>query len=635
MTKPYANKFDEFQSEAVEGILYEFEKQPSGRFLLVVPTGGGKTITAVKSINAMFQKGILDEHNDRVLWVAHRDYLCEQARESFLKYEEWYPDQASFRDSVKISMVSEAETHVKNDSNIKLIVIDEAHHTAAKSYHPLFDKPDAGVLGLTATPTRHDDKPLDFQYEAYSIGFPDLIDKGVILRPTVRTVETGLKFESVDSFTHAALANLDDETRNNKIVDAIAANVDDYQKVVVYVGEVKHAKNLAKAIQDSNLSNHFESISYIVGEDNSRGLSRDEFLELEKSYKRSLIVNVDILTEGYDDPTVNTVVMARPTRSKLVYMQAMGRAIRHDPDNAAKRAYVLEVVDELPNIRYRIDNRWLYAEICDALEPAVEDRTYSSDEELSSVLTNIYDSFNANEEDRQFFTPTEEERNRYSLLLFKVYNGNNNYRHIPLLIDKFNRVDVSRFYNYLSARIPYYVKKQINSDAIMQPLDKSFSPLLSDKKYQRRVLEAMQNSISEEGFEQELRPWITFVSLRYKKSKAELSKELLDFISEMVNREAIQEAILSRAYSPNSRLVRFPLPFNGFIGRLVDEATFNEVHNVINKLKLIKVEAESNDHRSDCEHILHNSPLPIEHSLAYSLPLIVRDNITYYTEVPE
>ena len=51
----FANKFDEFQSEAVEGILYEFEKQPSGRFLLVVPTGGGKTITAVKSINAMFQ----------------------------------------------------------------------------------------------------------------------------------------------------------------------------------------------------------------------------------------------------------------------------------------------------------------------------------------------------------------------------------------------------------------------------------------------------------------------------------------------------------------------------------------------------------------------------------------------------
>ena len=104
-------------------------------------------------------------------------------------------------------------------------------------------------------------------------------------------------------------------------------------------------------------------------------------------------MNVDVLTEGYDDPSVNTIVMARPTRSKLVYMQAMGRAIRHDPNNDAKTAYVIEIEDTLPNIRYRIDNRWLYAEISDALEPAVEDREYADVNGLNELLKGIYEQY--------------------------------------------------------------------------------------------------------------------------------------------------------------------------------------------------------------------------------------------------
>ena len=93
--------------------------------------------------------------------------------------------------------------------------------------------------------------------------------------------------------------------------------------------------------------------------------------------KKSILINIEVLAEGYDDPTIDTVVMACPMKSTLKYMQAAGRAIRRDKDNDNKKAYIVPVEDNLPNIRYRFDNRWLYSDISDALEPEVIDETYS------------------------------------------------------------------------------------------------------------------------------------------------------------------------------------------------------------------------------------------------------------------
>src|SRR5262249_14916411 len=132
-----------------------------------------------------------------------------------------------------------------------------------------------------------------------------------------------------------------------------------YKKVIIYVGTVNHVKSLYDQLLKSPLKEFYESISFITGSANSRGEDRAQFVEQEKKHKRSILVNVMVLSEGYDDPSVNTVVMATPSHSKLYYMQAMGRAIRHDPADPLKKAFCVEVEDTLPNIRYRIDNRWL------------------------------------------------------------------------------------------------------------------------------------------------------------------------------------------------------------------------------------------------------------------------------------
>ena len=65
-----ASRYDQFQQEAVDNLLNDFNEKQEGRFLLVIPTGGGKTFTAVKAVNELFEKGVLDPKEDRVLWTA-------------------------------------------------------------------------------------------------------------------------------------------------------------------------------------------------------------------------------------------------------------------------------------------------------------------------------------------------------------------------------------------------------------------------------------------------------------------------------------------------------------------------------------------------------------------------------------
>lgn len=631
MSKAYAEKYNEFQREAVGDICQDFTEKSNGRFLLVIPTGGGKTITAVKSINALFDRGVLDKDQERVLWVAHRDYLIEQAKESLVKFEDWFPDLRSYRSQVDVTMIAKASEELASDQNIKLVVIDEAHHAAADTYLPLFEPERVGVLGLTATPTRHDGKPLEFERESFSIGFPDLVERGVVLRPEVRRVNTELEFAGVGGFSDEDLDQFDTDARNQKIIDAILKDHTDYDKVVIYVGTTKHAKNLTTAIKESKLSELYESIAYILGgvSNNSHGLPRKEFLAKERGFRRSIIVNVDVLTEGYDDPSVNTIVMARPTKSKLVYMQAMGRGIRHDPDNDAKTAYVLEVVDDLPNIRYRIDNRWLYAEISDALEPAVKDREYADAAALNLILNEIYEEYGVSQPEERVHV-SNEERNRYSLLLFKVYTGKGTYRHIPILISKENRTKASNFFNYLSARIPYLVEKQINPSETIKALDTTWSPVVQDSNNQTRILEAMENSISRGPGFLEAAPWITFFSFRHRKLENELSPDIVEFLEDMVNQDRIKEEILGSAYAEGSELVRFPLPLGGYLGRVVSAEGFCEIKTVIKRLMEVKHERLDSDHRAEWQSILFDSIIPVESSLANSLSLIVRDEIKYH-----
>lgn len=681
---------DEFQKEALKNIVRDFTKEPAGRFLLVIPTGGGKTITAVKSVNKLFAEGVLDKKTDRVLWIAHANFLIDQAKDAFEDFKEWYPDRESFYDNVDVKMISKAKSYIRNTPP-KLIVIDEAHHGAAKSYDCMFDCRGAGILGLTATPSRHDGIPLAFDRESYSIGFPDLVDRGIILEPDVIQEETGLIYD-IDSIEDGAtgLDALDNPERNKKIIQAILKHKDIFNKLIVYVATVDHVRSLHRMMQESNFSKQYEKIGWVTGgeKNNSEGSTRKAFLKTFASLERSIIINAGVLTEGFDDKTVNTIVMARPTRSKLVYMQAMGRGVRVNRSEPNKKAYILELVDRLPNIRYRIDNRWLFSDISDELEPGVEDRTYSSIEDLHVVLNKIYEEYGVETKYRDL-PDSIEQGNRLSMLLFKK----NNHDHLPILIDKENRLKVHNFFNYMSHKIYKFASqdaageiynhkaifgKMIPVEGLTVVEDKprvifdsflnaqrilpSLPQLLNDRddslrnmlmkingeaqwprlrtselgkqEYKKQFNDHFQDWGTGDAFDPPRKPWITFFAFRYK--KANIEDDLQAFLDSLVNKDAMEQRITNGTYQPDSVLVRFPLPLENYRGIILKKNEFVVIKAAIDKLLELKSQHGDSDHLSIVKEYLGSlKNIPIEQDLFSALPEIARHDLDYHYLISE
>lgn len=630
------SRYDEFQAEAVENILSDYTKNKNGRYLLVIPTGGGKTYTAVKAINRLFAAGVLNPKEDQVVWGAHRSELINQADKTFKEYAAKNPG-AEFSDRVKVGMMSEIVTYVnENSDKVRIAVIDEAHHAVVKNstYGPLFQHPKLGILGLTATPSRHDGEPLDFEKESFSIGFPDLVERQLILSPSIHTV-TGGRFEEIYAkgvIGFTGLDELDSPERDKKIIGQLLSKCKDYEKVIVYVATKAHVRNLHKRMMNSELTNMYDSIDYILGgsEYSGNDADRDDFIARIKGYNRSIILNCDVLTEGYDDPTVNTVVMAAPTRSKLVYMQAIGRCIRVDKENPLKKAFIVEVEDELPNIRYRINNRWLFSEISDSLEPAVIDRVFSSGDVFKKVIRRILVDYKIKSDDLAI--PEWDKSMRYSLLLFKSYTGDGKYRHLPIFIDGHNRASISNWFNFISERMASFHLKSIHFDAAMKMARYEGISGLEDSIDRELIYEAMEEAykVTTKPGEKEVdpEPWITFVSFRFKRT--DMPGELLAFLEDMVNKEQIAELIRSRSFMSEDYLIKLPLPLALNIGMIVSQEGFNALESLIAGLREMRDQSGQEDHLPDVEKLLKSTVLPIPPKHLHSLPIVIRENIDYF-----
>ncbi len=380
-----------YTKTAILNISKDFQRNILGRFLLVLPTGGGKTLTAIRAINEMIERGIVAK-NDKILWVVHTLSLHSHARknlENKVNHSRFslVPEISSI---IQVKMKSDAIKELEGGSKYKLIVIDEAHHSAADTYSPFFEYP-IGILGLTATPHRMDQRKLPFDEISYSTTFRDLVNRKVVLLPKfLPELNTNITIEASSLQEDGQLENFNNEKRNQLISHYIFREADKYKfkKVVVFVGTNSHVKSLYEILRRGNdlSKNKFGHIGYIFGgNNNEKSISNDKYLEWHHSQDSSILVNCKILNEGYDDPNIDAVVMATPTNSILYYMQCIGRVVRAPENNLNATAYVIEIVDKLPNISYRIDNRWLFAEISDYLEPAIEDIKQSWP--ISTILT--------------------------------------------------------------------------------------------------------------------------------------------------------------------------------------------------------------------------------------------------------
>ena len=211
-----------FQANAVSNIVRDFRKNPMGRFLLVIPTGGGKTIAAIRSLSEMMNQGIIKDH-DRVLWVVHTLSLQTHALKNIEGEEniKEFSLNPLLKKVVDVRMKAAAAKELRAGAKYKFIVIDEAHHAAADTYRELFEYP-VGILGLTATPHRMDKRDLPFDGISYSITFRELVRRHVVLLPKfLPEIRSNLNIEVVSLQDDDQLERFNSKERNQLISDYI------------------------------------------------------------------------------------------------------------------------------------------------------------------------------------------------------------------------------------------------------------------------------------------------------------------------------------------------------------------------------------------------------------------------------
>lgn len=330
-----------YQEEAVDATFEAWED--SQRALIVMPTGTGKTI--VFGHIAMRQA-----HKGRTMVIAHRQELVYQARDKIGSITgeqpevemagEW-ADQRKYQTNV---VVASKDTLVAgrlgsgrmkrfDPKDFSLLVIDEAHHAPASTYKKVIDhftqNPDLKVLGVTATPDRHDEQALGkvFETVAYDYEISKAIVDGWLVPLTVQSVIVqGLDLSEVKTvagdLNAKQLAELMEYEAALHSVAAPSLEIAAGRKMLVFAASLAHAGRLCEIY-----NRHDHDIARFV----HGGTPKDERQKIFYDFAHGdaqILVNVGVATEGYDCPGIQVVAIARPTKSRALYAQMVGRGTR-------------------------------------------------------------------------------------------------------------------------------------------------------------------------------------------------------------------------------------------------------------------------------------------------------------------
>ncbi len=317
----------EYQQEALDS-LEAMRANKETIALLYHATGTGKTVTAV--MDAKHCRG-------RVLFVAHTMELVNQAYNTFKNLWDTV-SVGKFADSVKNtnshvicgSIQSVAlNLELFQDNDFDYIIIDEAHHASADTYQKVlaYFKPKF-TLGLTATPERADDTNIleIFKNTAHKLDIQTAVEIGALVSVRCIRIHTNIDMTKVRfNSVQYNIRDLDDKIfvpeRNKLIVDTWLSYVKN-KRTVVFCASVKHAEQIAKLFQDAGIEALAVSGSMKTSE-------RNEQLAKFASGDIKVLCACDLLNEGWDCPQTEVLFMARPTMSKVLYTQQLGRGMRN------------------------------------------------------------------------------------------------------------------------------------------------------------------------------------------------------------------------------------------------------------------------------------------------------------------
>ena len=320
-----------YQEEARQAVESQWEKGLK-KTLLVLPTGCGKTIVFTKVAEDQVR------HGSRVLILAHRGELLEQAADKIGKATRLgcaveKADQTCIGSWFRVvvgsvqSLMREKRLSQFPEDYFGTIIIDEAHHCISGSYQKVLGHfPEARVLGVTATPDRGDMRNLGEVFEslAYEYTLPRAIREGYLSPIKAMTIPlkldlSGVALQSGD-FKAGDLA-----TALDPYLYQIAEEMAKYcreRKTVVFLPLVKTSQKFRDILLEKG---------FRAAEVNGESKDRAEILEDFDQGKYNVLCNSMLLTEGWDCPSVDCVVVLRPTKVRSLYSQMVGRGTRLHP----------------------------------------------------------------------------------------------------------------------------------------------------------------------------------------------------------------------------------------------------------------------------------------------------------------
>ena len=319
----------DYQQEAIEN-LKKMREDGKTIALLYHATGVRKTITAATDAKAV---------GGRTLFLVNALKLASQAKDTFAKVwpeatlGEYTGSQKDVSQTVIFATVQSISKDLEKFSpmDFDYLIVDECHHAAANTYqkiftyfHPKF------ILGLTATPERSDGEDMLelFQNVAHKMDLKTAVERGVLVPIRCIRVKTnidltdvrinGIKYNSQDLESKLFIPE-----RNQLIVDTYLKYVNG-KKTVIFCASVDHAAEIVKLLRDSGVK--AEAVS---GRD--RVEVREKILKDYETGSTNVLCACDLLNEGWDSPHTTVLFMARPTMSKTIYLQQLGRGTRRCP----------------------------------------------------------------------------------------------------------------------------------------------------------------------------------------------------------------------------------------------------------------------------------------------------------------
>lgn len=317
--RPYQNDF----IASVENGWSQFRKQ-----LGVAPTGSGKTI-----IFSWLAKRLQDSSRGRTLILAHRDELIDQAiaklnsATGIIAQKEKAESYASLDSPVVVASIQTMQRRFDRwpKSHFDLVVVDEAHHSISNSYQNVLQHFDshAKVLGVTATPDRGDKRDLGEYFEnvAHEISLLDLIRQKFLCPITIRSVPLAIDLSEVKSIA----GDLDSGELGHVLepyLGQIAASIKKYapgRKTLCFLPLIATSQKFVEHCRNAGLT-----AEHIDGESSDR---KEKLMAFERG-DFQVLSNAMLLTEGYDCCPISCIVVLRPTRSRPLFAQMVGRGTR-------------------------------------------------------------------------------------------------------------------------------------------------------------------------------------------------------------------------------------------------------------------------------------------------------------------